>query len=108
MVLVGLLISIAWVAIVCLIDFMSCCGLTISMIITYPFIGIIEKIHNYFDTTTDEERHEQVMRETAIYRLNPYKGMTDKEIAETIIAKQYDMTVEQMNEREEIRRTKGI
>lgn len=72
MVLVMLLLSLGWVFVVWLLATMAECGLTIGMLISFPFVWLYEKIKDALDPRTEEQKKEDALREFEEYKKEHY------------------------------------
>lgn len=77
MVLVMLLLSLGWVFVVWLLATMAECGLTIGMLISFPFVWLWKKIENVLDTRTEEEKEAEEQKKFEEFKKEHYNEKFD-------------------------------
>ena len=75
MVFAGLLVSVGILIITWIIVTAAECGLTLGMLILYPFGDLIEKFFNKLDKRTEEEKQKEI--EEILKRCKGYSSFTD-------------------------------
>lgn len=75
MVFAGLLVSVGILIITWIIVTAAECGLTLGMLILYPFGDLIEKFFNKLDKRTEEEKQKEI--EVILKRCKGYSSFTE-------------------------------
>lgn len=75
MVFAGLIVSVGILIITWIVVTAAECGLTLGMLLLYPFGDLIEKFFNKLDKRTEEEKQKEI--EAILKRCEGYSSFTD-------------------------------